>query len=104
MIQEIDRRILTEARKVMALDKEIQAVNVDVAERNLARNQALEEKQTAEARQRMSMIVARAKMVRKVQQQHGQILELSTMLELQKLRTYPTLTTQPTLAGMKNAI
>lgn len=39
----------------------------------------------------MAMLVERSRLVREVQQQHAQILELSTMLELQRLRTYPTL-------------
>ena len=34
----------------------------------------------------------RSKLVRRIQDQHAKILELGTMLELQKLRTYPTLT------------
>lgn len=40
---------------------------------------------------RMAVIVERARLVRKVQQQHSQILEHGTLLELQRLRTYPTL-------------
>lgn len=46
---------------------------------------------------RMNTVVERARLVRKVQQQHAQILELSTMLELQRLRTFPTLNIQPNL-------
>ena len=39
----------------------------------------------------MTILVERSQLVRLVQQQHSQILELSTILELQKLRTFPTL-------------
>lgn len=46
---------------------------------------------------RMNTVVERARLVRKVQQQHAQILELSAMLELQRLRTFPTLNIQPNL-------
>lgn len=34
----------------------------------------------------------RSRLIRKIQEQHSQILEFSTLLELQKLRTFPTLT------------
>lgn len=40
----------------------------------------------------MFFITERARLVRQVQQQHSQILDLSTLLELQRLRTFPTLT------------
>lgn len=39
----------------------------------------------------MDVLIERSRLVRQVQRQHAQILELSTMLELQRLRTYPTL-------------
>lgn len=39
----------------------------------------------------MQMLVQRSRLVRQVQKQHAKILELSTMLELQRLRTFPTL-------------
>lgn len=39
----------------------------------------------------MSAIIARARLVRQIQKQHADILEHSTYLELQRLRTYPTL-------------
>lgn len=44
----------------------------------------------------MAMIVERARLVREVQRQHAQIIELCTTLELQRLRTYPTLTMHQT--------
>lgn len=40
---------------------------------------------------RMSMIVKRSQLVRKIQEQHAELVELSATLELQQLRTYPTL-------------
>lgn len=39
----------------------------------------------------MSMLRERSRLLRQVQQQHAKILELSTLLELQRLKTYPTL-------------
>lgn len=40
---------------------------------------------------RMEMLVVRSRLIRQVQKQHAKILELSTLLELQRLRTFPTL-------------
>lgn len=39
----------------------------------------------------MSIILKRSQLVRIIQQQHTELLELSATLELQQLRTYPTL-------------
>lgn len=41
--------------------------------------------------ERMSAILKRSQLVRKIQQQHAELLELGATLELQQLRTYPTL-------------
>lgn len=40
---------------------------------------------------RMSMILKRSQLVRKIQDQHATLVELTATLELQQLRTYPTL-------------
>lgn len=94
-------------------------MNVNVTEQQLVRDFAYEEKTERERIERylnfekknidlqisfffyiyfrMNTVVERARLVRKVQQQHAQILELSTMLELQRLRTFPTLNIQPNL-------
>lgn len=44
---------------------------------------------------RMAGIIKRAQLVRQVQMQHTQILERAAILELQQLRTFPTLNIAP---------
>lgn len=43
----------------------------------------------------MSAIIMRTQLVRRVQMQHSQILERAAVLELQQLRTFPTLNIAP---------
>lgn len=43
----------------------------------------------------MSAIIMRTQLVRRVQMQHSQILEQAAVLELQQLRTFPTLNIAP---------
>lgn len=45
---------------------------------------------------RLALLVERSRLVKQVQKQHAKILELTTMLELQRLKTYPTLNLQST--------
>lgn len=40
---------------------------------------------------RMAMILKRSRLVKQIQEQHAELMELTTTLELQHLRTYPTL-------------
>lgn len=44
-----------------------------------------------EQHNRLSAISERTRLMRKIQKQHAKIVELSALLELQRLRTYPTL-------------
>ncbi|XP_055377896.1 cilia- and flagella-associated protein 43 [Condylostylus longicornis] len=73
------------------LDRAIKLLNIDVTEKNLNRDLVFEEKQIREQRERMVICMERSRLIRKVQAGHLQILELATLLELQKLKTYPTL-------------
>lgn len=88
----LDKRI--EAKKVETkdLDDQIQLVNIDVSEQNIMRDVEYELEDMKAAKERMAMIKDRAKLVRHIQQQHSQLLQMSTLLELQRLKTYPTLT------------
>jgi hypothetical protein len=56
------------------------------------RDVEFERSEITTAKERMAIIIERAKLVRYIQNQHGQLLQLSTLLELQRLKTYPTLT------------
>lgn len=39
----------------------------------------------------MAMILKRSRLVKQIQEQHAELMELTTTFELQQLRTYPTL-------------
>ncbi|XP_055586101.1 cilia- and flagella-associated protein 43 isoform X2 [Uranotaenia lowii] len=97
-LQEIEDRIIAKRKENKLLDKQTQDLNVDVTEQHLRKNTELEEAVEKASQTRMLAIIERARLVRLVQAQHAQILELGTMLELQRLKTYPTLTA-PTAAA-----
>ncbi|XP_058814019.1 cilia- and flagella-associated protein 43 isoform X2 [Topomyia yanbarensis] len=96
-VEELEERIQGKRKENKLLDKQIQELNVDVTEQHLQKNSELETIKEEVSRAKMSAIIDRARLVRLVQAQHSQILELGTMLELQRLKTYPTLTAPPTL-------
>ncbi|XP_058119891.1 cilia- and flagella-associated protein 43 [Anopheles ziemanni] len=91
-LEDIEQRINTKRRENKALDQQTRALNIDVTEQHLQRDTELEQTEQKATQDRMAAIVERARLVRLVQAQHTQILELGTMLELQRLKTYPTLT------------
>ncbi|XP_037027792.1 cilia- and flagella-associated protein 43 [Bradysia coprophila] len=95
-IQFVDRKILEKKVESSNLDRKIQLVNLDVAELNLKRNLEHEEMCEKERKIRLALLVERSRLVKQVQKQHAKILELTTMLELQRLKTYPTLNLQST--------
>jgi hypothetical protein len=79
-------------RKEMKIyDKEIQILNFDVSEKNIMRDGEFERDQVKAAKEKMSIILERAKIVRTIQNQHSHLLQLTTLLELQRLKTFPTL-------------
>lgn len=92
LLENREKKILEGKRECHALDRKIQALNLDIAKSGLKRNINFEEDQHRSTEERMEYMVERSALVRRLQDQHGHILELSTILELQKLRTYPTLT------------
>lgn len=77
----------------MDLDQDIEDLNLDVAEQHKLHDVELYNRNDAETGRRIEMIAQRTRLLRKVQKQHAQIVELTTLLELQRLRTYPTLST-----------
>uniref|UniRef100_A0A182XWT8 Cilia- and flagella-associated protein 43 n=1 Tax=Anopheles stephensi TaxID=30069 RepID=A0A182XWT8_ANOST len=91
-LEDIEQRIATKRKENKALDQQTRALNIDVTEQHLQRDAELEQTEQKATQDRMSAIVERARLVRLVQAQHTHILELGTMLELQRLKTYPTLT------------
>lgn len=91
-IASLDKRIDKKKKDMTDLDNQIQLVNIDVSEQNLMRDVEFERDEMKQAKERMTMILERAKQVRHIQSQHSMLLQLSTLLELQRLKTYPTLT------------
>ncbi|ETN66971.1 hypothetical protein AND_001235 [Anopheles darlingi] len=89
---DIEQRIAVKRKENKLLDQETRALNIDVTEQHLQRDTELEQTEQKATQDRMAAIVERARLVRLVQAQHTHILELGTMLELQRLKTYPTLT------------
>uniref|UniRef100_A0A1Q3G5D0 Cilia- and flagella-associated protein 43 n=1 Tax=Culex tarsalis TaxID=7177 RepID=A0A1Q3G5D0_CULTA len=99
-VEDLETKIANKRKENKLLDKQTQELNVDVTEQHLQKDSELEESDKKDAEIRMNAIVDRARLVRLVQTQHSQILELGTMLELQRLKTYPTLTAPPVLVEM----
>lgn len=121
-VNEIEFSFQQKKRENKILDKRIQLLNMDVNHQTMMRDVAFEEKEIRQTHHRlyfkfyipntlkdnnfiafrMEIIVERAKLVRLIQLQHANILELSTLLELQRLKTYPTLTASHGSKGIKN--
>jgi hypothetical protein len=90
-INSLDKRIEKKKKEIKELDNQIQLVNIDVSEQNYMRDVEFEQSELKTAKERMAIIISRAKIVRDIQHQHSQLLQLGTLLELQRLKTYPTL-------------
>lgn len=91
-IANLDKRIENKKREIKEQDDQIQLLNIDVSEQSLMRDIEFEREEIKLAKERMAIIIERAKLVRHIQYQHSHLLQLSTLLELQRLKTYPTLT------------
>lgn len=87
----LQNQIAQKKKEMKLYDKEIQLLNIDVSEKNVMRDVDFERDQLRSAKERMSVILERARIVRTIQQQHSHLLQLSTLLELQRLKTFPTL-------------
>lgn len=87
----LQNQIALKKKEMKLYDKEIQLLNIDVSEKNVMRDVGFERDQLRSAKERMSVILERARIVRTIQQQHSHLLQLSTLLELQRLKTFPTL-------------
>lgn len=88
----MEKRIDIKKREIKDQDDAIKDLNIDVSEQSLMRDIEFEREEITLAKERMAIILERAKLVRHIQYQHSNLLQLSTLLELQRLKTYPTLT------------
>jgi hypothetical protein len=87
----MQNQINNKRKEIKVYDKNIQKMNIDVSEKNFMRDVEFEQDQIKGTKERMSLIINRAKFVRQIQNQHSQLLQLTTILELQRLKTFPTL-------------
>lgn len=90
-ITTLQNHIEQKKKEMKMYDKEIQLLNINVSEKNVMRDVDYERDQLRSAKERMKIIIDRAQIVRMIQQQHSHLLQLSTILELQRLKTFPTL-------------
>uniref|UniRef100_A0A336L9U7 Cilia- and flagella-associated protein 43 n=1 Tax=Culicoides sonorensis TaxID=179676 RepID=A0A336L9U7_CULSO len=97
-VKEIQHKINAKRRENKKLDQRIQEVNLEITETGMKRNIEFVEVEHKTSVERMEFMVERSRLIRKIQEQHSYILELNTLAELQKLKTYPTLTTASNLA------
>lgn len=94
-LKDIETKIEEKLHENKKIDKKIQEINLIVTEKKMKRDVEVEQKELKAAKMKMREIILRSNLVQKIQHQHSQILELSTLLELQRLKTYPTLTAHP---------
>ncbi|XP_053698844.1 cilia- and flagella-associated protein 43 [Sabethes cyaneus] len=92
-VEDLEEKIHIKRKENKSIDKQTQDLNIDVTEQHLKTDWDLEKNQQQAMENKMALIVDRSRLVRLVQVQYAQILELGTMLELQRLKTYPTLST-----------
>ncbi|XP_022216896.2 uncharacterized protein LOC111070553 [Drosophila obscura] len=78
-------------RKSHAINFQIERIKVDVTFQNTLRDTMMEEKRDREQRERMSQIKTHRQLMDNVRRHYAHVLELQTILELLRLRTYPTL-------------
>ncbi|XP_055325488.1 cilia- and flagella-associated protein 43 [Sitodiplosis mosellana] len=90
-IEQMESIISRQREQNNALDCQIASLKVNIDERNFTKDYLVSEKDITMRNERMLLILKRSQLIRKIQEQHAELLELSATLELQKLRTYPTL-------------
>ncbi|XP_053962555.1 uncharacterized protein LOC128866081 [Anastrepha ludens] len=98
-IAECKDQICEVKRKSQATNRAIDEVKVDVAMFTANRDTLLEEKLQRERNERMEKIKRYSFLINEVRQDYAHILELKTILELQRLRTFPTLGPPPEECG-----
>ncbi|XP_045460970.1 cilia- and flagella-associated protein 43 [Harmonia axyridis] len=73
------------------LDLQISDINVDVCECKLDKDWELDVEDKKQIEERLQSLAKRSRMIRKIQENHQNILLLQTELELLRLKTYPTI-------------
>ncbi|XP_073845089.1 uncharacterized protein [Musca autumnalis] len=82
-------------RSNKTLNRKIDEVKVAVAFSNSNRDYLIEDKRRREQNEKMEKLKKRSQLIDTVRHDYAHIMELRTILELQRLRTYPTLGPNP---------
>ncbi|KAH8379596.1 hypothetical protein KR009_005910 [Drosophila setifemur] len=90
-IDGVKAQTLEVKRSNHAIDLKIERIKVDVTFQNTQRDTMMEEKRDREQRERMLQIKTHRQLMENVRRHYAHVLELQTILELLRLRTYPTL-------------
>uniref|UniRef100_A0A6P4FEQ1 Cilia- and flagella-associated protein 43 n=1 Tax=Drosophila rhopaloa TaxID=1041015 RepID=A0A6P4FEQ1_DRORH len=90
-IDSIKAQTLEVKRSNHGIDFKIERIKVDVTFQNTLRDTMMEDKRDREQRERMAQIKTHRQLMENVRRHYAHVLELQTILELLRLRTYPTL-------------
>ncbi|EDW69824.1 uncharacterized protein [Drosophila virilis] len=90
-IDMVKQKTLEIKRQNHSIDSKIERLKVDVAFQNSLRDVMMEERRDREQRERMEQIKTHRSLLDNVRKHYAHVLELQTILELLRLRTYPTL-------------
>ncbi|XP_037948255.1 uncharacterized protein LOC119679788 [Teleopsis dalmanni] len=94
-VKRVEQQILHKEIECKHLDRKISAVQVDITYANVERDLDFEKRRERFRKDRLEQIMKHKKLIDTVRNNHAKILELTTLLELQRLRTYPTLGPAP---------
>lgn len=87
----VKEKTLDMKRRNHLIDAKIERLKVDVALQNSMRDIMMEQRRDREQRERMEQIKSHRQLLDNVRKRYAHVLELQTILELLRLRTYPTL-------------
>ncbi|KAL7734334.1 hypothetical protein ACLKA6_010671 [Drosophila palustris] len=90
-IDSVKEKTLDIKRRNHLIDAKIERLKIDVAFQNSQRDIMMEQRRDREQRERMEQIKTHRQLLDNVRKHYAHVLELQTILELLRLRTYPTL-------------
>ncbi|ALC44553.1 CG17687 [Drosophila busckii] len=90
-IDTVKANILETKRNNHAINLKVERLKVDVAFQHQQRDIMMEERRDREKQERMQQIKTHSQLLTNVRKHYAHVLELQTILELLRLRTYPTL-------------
>ncbi|KAH8306935.1 hypothetical protein KR044_001442, partial [Drosophila immigrans] len=90
-IDGVKEKTLEMKRRNHLINAKIERLKIDVAFQNSQRDIMMEQRRDREQRERMEQIKTHRQLLDNVRKHYAHVLELQTILELLRLRTYPTL-------------